>query len=423
MNFLRPKPQVLVAGAGPVGLFAALSLARRGIRVRIIDEEWRGSTHSYALALHPRSLELLDALGLATAALEKARTLRTVGLYDRSGRHAELKLDALSSRHPMVAVLAQVDLEDLLIGALEKEKVQVGWNHRLARISPEGSHVRATIHTLGKESLGYVVATEGTVVESSSEVDVPFLIGADGHNSLVRTQLGIQFERVRPADNFAVFEFEATGSLPDEMCILLDESSTNVLWPMPGNRYRWSFQLLDGQVAEQSREKDHLLMSLADSKRRALDVDRLREFIEQRAPWFDAKIERVVWSMPVRFAYRMAKAFGGSRAFLAGDAGHMTGPVGVQSMNVGLSEVAELCDAIAGVLEGKKNLDALAIYSTRRVSEWNHLLGVGAPGLSASENAEAWTRARAERLTACIPASGEHLRALVSQVGLQPNVS
>ena len=76
------KTQVLVVGAGPVGMFAALWLHKLGIQARIIDEARSSATHSYALALHPRSLELMDELGVAGAVLERARRVDTIGLYD-----------------------------------------------------------------------------------------------------------------------------------------------------------------------------------------------------------------------------------------------------------------------------------------------------------------------------------------------------
>lgn len=426
MFFWRPKPDVLVAGAGPVGLFAALSLVRRGIRVRVIDEEWRSSTHSYALALHPRSLELLDELGLVDSILGRARKISTVGLYDREGRKGAFDLGTLDSRFPFLAVLAQGDFEAVLAGALHKRGVEVEWNHRLSRVQARANHVEATIDTLGKETVGYGVAQTETMVESSKDIEVPFVIGADGHDSLVRTQLGIDFEPLRPADEFGVFEFEADGELPDEMCVVLEDGHTNVLWPMKGNTYRWSFQLDPGLATPDSRDKDRLLMpldALEPPKLRLLDPKYLRQLVSERAPWFQANIGSVFWHMGVRFEYRLAESFGLAHIGLAGDAGHMTGPVGVQSMNIGLAEAAELAEVISGILGGRASVDALALYSSRRVGEWSRLLNVGEPGLRPTERASSWARERAERLTACIPASGDHYAKLAAQLGLEPRVA
>ena len=83
---------VLVAGGGPVGLFTALVLARHGIRVEVLEEQWRSASRSYALALHPESLRLFGSLGLVASVLEHGITIRTVGLYGEGRRQAEIQL-------------------------------------------------------------------------------------------------------------------------------------------------------------------------------------------------------------------------------------------------------------------------------------------------------------------------------------------
>jgi 2-polyprenyl-6-methoxyphenol hydroxylase-like FAD-dependent oxidoreductase len=419
--FWRPKPQVLVAGAGPVGLFAALSLVRRGVPVRIIDEEWRSTTHSYALALHPRSLELLDELGLIDEVLQRARAIHAIGLYDAVGRRARISFGELERKYPFVAVLAQADLEELFMTALERAGVEVEWNSRLARISPAADHVDTTVDTLGTESVGYAIAGSETVVESSHDIPFKFVIGADGHDSLVRTQLGIRFNSQQPASDFAIFEFEAYGDTPDEMCIVLGDETTNVLWPMAGNRVRWSFQLTDHAASESSRDKDRLLMQLDDDGHSIADPGWLERLIRQRAPWFQAEIGHVHWATEVHFEHRLASAFGGPRAHLVGDASHVTGPIGVQSMNGGLGEAAELGAIVAGNMNGGASLAAVEAQFGRRAEEWRRLLGVDGPGLTPNESALPWLRQRAPRLAACIPASGEDFVDLVAQVGLEPN--
>jgi 2-polyprenyl-6-methoxyphenol hydroxylase-like FAD-dependent oxidoreductase len=419
--FWRPKPQVLVAGAGPVGLFAALSLARRGVPVRIIDEEWRATTHSYALALHPKSLELLDELGLMDDVLDNAREVRALGLYDAGGRRAGIRLDELGGKYPFVAVLAQADLEQLLMDALQRAGVQVEWSCRLARISPAADHVDTTVDTLGTESVGYAIAGSETVVESSHDIPFRFVIAADGHESLVRTQLGIRFDSVRAADDFAIFEFEAKGEPPDEMCVVLDDGTVNVLWPMAGQRVRWSFQLTDHTASESSRDKDRLLMQFDDDGHPIAEPASLERLIAERAPWFAAKIGPVHWATEVHFEYRLASAFGGERVHLVGDASHVTGPVGVQSMNGGLREAAALGEIVADSIKAGSSLDGVTEHFSRRADEWRRLLGVGESGVVPNASALPWIRQRAQRIATCIPASGGDFDTLIEQVGLEPN--
>ena len=102
------------SNSGPVGLFAALVLAKRGVRVRIVDKEWQTGTHSYALALHAGSLALLDAVGLKDRVLEAAYRIRTVALYDGAERKVAVPLSVLRTDTPFVAVVRQDVLETLL---------------------------------------------------------------------------------------------------------------------------------------------------------------------------------------------------------------------------------------------------------------------------------------------------------------------
>src|SRR5690606_22973556 len=116
-------PEVLVIGAGPIGLFSALTLARRGVDVEIIDQEWRAAAHSYALALHPSSLLLLEEVGLIEEVLDQAYQVHAIGLYDSNDRKAEVRLSDLETKYPFVAVMPQSVIESLLVEALDRSGV------------------------------------------------------------------------------------------------------------------------------------------------------------------------------------------------------------------------------------------------------------------------------------------------------------
>ena len=346
-----------------------------------------------------------------------------MGLYVGAERRAGMDLSKLPAKYPFLAIMPQASFEKLLEEALGKEGVEVEWAHRLARINPGSDAVTVTIDTLEHDSLGYAVAHTETIVERSQKLDVPFLIGADGHSSVVRTQHGIKFDAVRPADHFAVFEFDATGDVPDEVCVVMNDTDTNVLWPMSDQRYRWSFQLDEMHARDDSREKDRLLMQVGNRGYPQLAPEFLHQMIRERAPWFTARPERIHWRMAVKFEQRLARSFGSDRVWLAGDSAHMTGPVGGQSMNVGLREAAQLAEILAGNLRGSSSRDALAAYGSQRLTEWQQLLGVGGSHLAMAGDVPDWLADRSERVTACIPASGVYLAQLVKQLGFEPKIA
>ncbi len=416
--FGKHTTDVLVVGAGPVGLYAALELAERGLEVEIIDGQWRTAAHSYALALHPASLELLDGLGLTEELLEHGHRVDTVAFYDGAERRSELKLSALPIKYPFVLVLPQQALEDAFEQRLKERDISVQWSHRLASLETGGERAKARIHKLIKESSGYAYSTTGWVIDKTIETRARFVLGADGLHSAVRRALDIDFEEIGNRLFFGVFEFNAELPSPNELRVVLDENTNNVLWPMRDNHFRWSFQLEDSfELVPQTRTKSRLIVQVGEDTFPFLSEEKLHELLATRAPWFDAEVGEITWSVAVRFEYRLASSFGRDNAWLAGDSAHVTAPVGVQSMNVGFREARDLAEAIDAVVHKNASRDLLDAYGRERRQEWRRLLGLD--GVEAASDAGDWVRERRGRIVPCIPASGDDLHRALEQVGLK----
>lgn len=447
----RNKAKALVVGGGPVGMFAALSLARRDVPVRIVDKDWRTGAHSYALALHPRSLALLDAIGLAESVIAQSLQVNAIAFYDASNRRAEIRLgDALAAparvaasptaspvpagvpatpsparaaAFPFVAVLRQDRLESLLESALEKFGARMEWNHKVSRLVPSDDAVTATIDRLDKASVGYTVAHTDWVIDKTEEAEFPFVIGADGHLSTVRRALGLDFPEAGPPQQFAVFEFETDADLGGELRVILADDSTSVVWPMPDGRCRWSFELPRADAPQPARRKDRLMVQFGSAGFEPMEEDALRRLLRERAPWFTGSIGEVNWRMVVRFERRLVSSFGKDRLWLAGDAAHLTGPVGVQSMNAGLLEAAELADILGDTLRAggpaSPPRDRLAEYGRNALARWRRLLAIAGTVEPASAGSDPWIAANAARILPCLPATGEDLLPLLARIGLQ----
>lgn len=116
----RKQPKVVVAGAGPVGMTAAICLLKQGIDFEIVDKASGPSQHSKACMLSPETLEFIDGLDLLDAVLEKSIRIHAIQLFDGLNRFANLSLGMVPASFPFVASIPQMDLEDILLNRLQK---------------------------------------------------------------------------------------------------------------------------------------------------------------------------------------------------------------------------------------------------------------------------------------------------------------
>jgi len=166
----QEQSEVLVVGAGPVGLLTALLLAEASVKVKIIDQEERTAGRSCSCALHPRTLQLLQRIGLASDAVEQGRKISRLAFYDGSLRQAEIDLSQLGGEFPFLLTLPQTAFENLLEQRLRQAGVKVYWNHRLDAFESKESSVVASVDKLGGTSTGYIVPHWEMVMKQRSAI-------------------------------------------------------------------------------------------------------------------------------------------------------------------------------------------------------------------------------------------------------------
>jgi len=384
--------QVLVVGAGPVGLFAALCAAQRGLEVELLDQSWQGFGRGYATILHPRSLKLLAEAGLREELQAAGRPI------DRIGIHVGGRAVAMFDLESPVLALAQSTLEEALLRALRAKGIAPVAPVQASAIVQDDHGVEVRVVRRELVRLGTPAEYADWEPVESSFVRADFVIGADGYESRVRTALGIDSVTVGSTETFAVFEF-ATNSRADWLDLSFDGELGSAMVPLPNGRARWAFQI--------DRGLD-----------RFPDIEHYRSLVASRAPWYRDGVAAINWGTVTQFERRIARTFGKGRVWLAGDAAHVTSPFGGQSMNGGLFEAYDLARRIADSLSGKAPRHHLDAYGEERRREWDQQFGVNVE-YDLLPKAPDWLAPHARRLVASFPAMGRDVEKPLERLGLR----
>jgi 2-polyprenyl-6-methoxyphenol hydroxylase-like FAD-dependent oxidoreductase len=234
---------------------------------------------------------------------------------------------------------------------------------------------------------------------------------------MIRRKMGIEFPRIAPTQSFAVFEFKTDYAHENRARVVFGKEGTSVLWPLPGGYCRWGFEIDETAAEQYSRDKDRLYVQVGSQGYHALETDMLRRLLEERAPWFDGNIGNFRWRMIVRFEKRLAESFGHGRVWLAGDAGHLAAPIGMQSMNVGIREGCQLGETIAGVIGGQATSRKLEAYGLDRQREWRALMGLDSR-MEPTDKTDPFLKEHADKLLGCLPAAMDALPAFAKTMGM-----
>ncbi|MEU8515752.1 FAD-dependent monooxygenase [Kitasatospora sp. NPDC048722] len=340
------ETDVLVAGAGPVGLTVAAELRRRGVACRIVDRLAAPQPYAKAVGIQPRTLELWDATGLLPRVLDEAVPLQgqLTFLNGEPGPRIELRLP------PDVpygfAALPQYTTERLLTEHLAGFGAAVERRCELTGLVQEDGRVRASL----------------TTPEGDEEVSAQYVVGCDGAHSRVRRLLGIGFEGDAFPSRYMLGDVAVDWDLPEGWAVRSMRTGGDVLVcvPLPGGRYRLSMLApaepstgADGGVAHGLEEGWR--PSLAD----------LQAVVDRLSPR-PATVSDLRWSSSFRISHRLADRYADGRVFLAGDAAHIHPPTGAQGMNTGIQDAYNLAWKLALAVRGLAADGLLGTYHAER---------------------------------------------------------
>ncbi|TMR91802.1 FAD-dependent oxidoreductase [Nonomuraea basaltis] len=319
---------VLVVGAGPVGLTAAIVLTQLGHDVVIVDGQAEGANTSRAAVVHSRTLELLEPYGVTPALVERGVHTPRFTIRDRDRLLVPVPFDGLPTPYPYTLMISQADTEAYLLARLEKLGGEVLRPALVTVIAQDASGVTATLD-------------DGRTVRAS------YLLGADGMHSVVREQSGIGFGGGTYAESFSLADVRLSGGVPEnEVVLYFAPDGLVVVAPLPGGTYR--------------------IVATVDEAPQHPDVAFVQRLLDSRGPKaVPAVVEEVVWGSRFRVHHRIADTYRSGRILLAGDAAHVHSPAGGQGMNLGIEDAVMAGETLAKVLDGGSPglLDA---YATAR---------------------------------------------------------
>jgi 2-polyprenyl-6-methoxyphenol hydroxylase-like FAD-dependent oxidoreductase len=331
MDFMTSEamPGVLVVGAGPVGLALACELIRRGVRTRVVDACAVPTDKSKAIGVQARTLEALDAMGIADRFVAAGRKVHGANFYADGARIAHVSLDDIDSPYSYVLSLPQCETERLLGEHLEQLGGRVERDVCLTGLAQDPGGVTAT--------LAHANARQETE-------RVGWLVGCDGAHSAVRHALGLPFEGVPYEESFVLADVRISWELPnDETHVFIAPDGAMAALPMPKGMWR-----IVGEASFSEPTVD--------------DVARMLR--ERGAP--KAQLSDAGWIAPFRIHRRIVPRYREGRVFLAGDAAHIHSPVGGQGMNTGIQDAYNLAWKLALVAAGAARETLLDSYDAER---------------------------------------------------------
>lgn len=336
----KPPTTVLIVGSGPTGLTLAVDLARRDIAVRIIDKSARFPRSSRAKGPNPRSLEILEDLGVVDEVLAAGSAPLPMRKYRNGLPVADAAPFAAARPTPDAPydrpwTIAQWRLEEILRARLSEYGVRVELDAELVGLAEHDDSVTATL-------------------ANGTELRARYVVGCDGGHSAVRKLLGVPFEGKTNEEQMMVCgDVEADGPDRGIWHQWFDEDGAVMLCPIPGTLSGWWFQA--------GPETDASGTPVPPS------LESFRRLFAKHTGLPGALLTQATLLSTYRVNERMVDRYRVGRVFLAGDAAHVHSIAGGMGMNTGIQDAFNLGWKLARVATGRAAPELLDTYEEERL--------------------------------------------------------
>ena len=346
--------QVLVVGAGPIGLVTALALARQGVRVTVLESELQVSEGSRAIVFTRRSMEILQQAGVAERVTAKGLPWRFGNSFYRGQRVFRMEAPHREDdRFLPMTNLQQQYVEEYLLEALAAyPNAQVRWGHKVLRLV-------SNVEEPGDPGSG---AAPGVTVEIDTPSGAylqhaPWVVAADGARSALRTACGLKLEGAAYEGRFVIADIRIDLPLPTERLAFFDPpwnpGNTVLMHREPDSIWRVDYQLPPGETPEQALEPASL--------KARIDAQ-LALIGHAGVPW------ELDWSSVYSARALTLPRYVHGRIAFAGDAAHLLPIFGVRGANTGFQDAQNLAWKLAATVLGQAGPGLMDSYSHERVA-------------------------------------------------------
>jgi len=328
---------VVVVGAGPVGLVAAIDLAQHGIPALVLDDDCTVSVGSRAICYAKRTLEILDRLGCGESIVQKGVQWSVGRVFFGDAPAYQFDLLPETGHHrPAFVNLQQYHLEECLVARAEQSGVDLRWKSRVVGVAPQADDVQVEVET----------------PEGRYALHAEWLVVADGARSPVRHMLGLGSEGQMFRDRFLIADIRMRSHFPTERWFWFDPpfhpGQSVLLHRQADDVWRVDFQLGWDADPDEERKPERI-------------APRLRAMLGEGA---DYELE---WASVYTFQCRRMERFRHDRAIFAGDAAHLVSPFGARGANSGVQDADNLAWKLALVLRGHAPERLLDSYDAERI--------------------------------------------------------